>query len=367
MEPNNCSNKQTKELLDAVGFIWNHSLSFLNSMALKCAIQLGISDAIKKHGKPMTLDDLTTSLSIPLNKASSLHQMMRLLVHNNFYTSQILSTTGEQVYDLTLNSELLLKDHPLTHAPLALIGITPQLTEPSHNFASWFQSHDQSCESSFHVAQGMHLYKGMPSDAKLNDLFNLAMASDSRLISSLLLVNDEFKRLVHGIESIVDVGGGTGTMVKAIAEAFPEMNCILFDQPHVVNNLEQPNETRNLSYVAGDMFKAIPQANVVLLKWILHNWSDENCIKILEKCKEAIPSREKGGKLLTIDMVVGIPTDDENHTKSQFLADIQMSYLFGGKERTEQQWKILFDKAGFCDYVILPILGSRSVIEVFPA
>ncbi|XP_021724667.1 trans-resveratrol di-O-methyltransferase-like [Chenopodium quinoa] len=365
MEPNHCSNKQTKELLDAVGFIWNHSLSFLNSMALKCAIQLGISDAIKKHGKPMTLVELTNSLSIHPNKASSLHQMMRLLVHNNFYTTQILPT-GEEAYDLTLNSELLLKDHPLTHAPLALIGITPQLTEPSHHFASWFQSHDQSCESSFHVAQGMHLYKGMPSDTKLNDLFNLAMASDSRLISSLLLTNNKFKALIQGIESIVDVGGGTGTMVKAIAEAFPEVNCILFDQPHVVNNL-QLNEIRNLTYVAGDMFKSIPQANVVLLKWILHNWSDENCIKILEKCKEAIPSREKGGKLLIIDMVVGIPINNENHSRSQFLADIQMSYLFGGKERTEQQWKFLFDKAGFCDYNILPILGSRSVIEVFPA
>ncbi|XP_021724758.1 trans-resveratrol di-O-methyltransferase-like [Chenopodium quinoa] len=366
MEPNKNSKQQAKkELLDAISHVWNRGLSFLNSMALKCAVELGISDAIKKHGKPMTLIELANSLSIHPNKASSLHQLMRLLVHSNVYTIQILGTR-EEAYDLTLNSELLLEDHPLTLAPLTRIGVTPLSTEPSHHLALWFRNQDQSCESPFQISQGMHLYKGMPYDTELNGIFNQAMASDSQLIANLLLASDEFEGLIHGVESLLDVGGGNGTMAKAIAKAYPKMNCIVFDQPHVVNEL-QVHETANLTYVAGDMFQAIPNAQVILLKWILHNWSDENCIKILKKCKEAIPSREKGGKLLIIDMVVGIPTDNIIHFESQLLADVHMLYLFGEKERTEQQWKSLFDKAGFCDYNILPILGSRSIIEVYPA
>ncbi|KAH0639577.1 hypothetical protein KY290_036844 [Solanum tuberosum] len=62
--------------------------------------------------------------------------------------------------------------------------------------------------------------------------------------------------------------------------------------------------SKNLSYVGGDMFKFIPSADAILLKWVLHDWSDEECIKILKKCKEAIPSKEKGGKVIIIDMVL---------------------------------------------------------------
>lgn len=71
MEANSISNEEAKELLDAQTHIWNHMFSFLNSMALKCAIELGIPDAIKKHGKAMTLDELelAKSLSIHPNKA----------------------------------------------------------------------------------------------------------------------------------------------------------------------------------------------------------------------------------------------------------------------------------------------------------
>uniref|UniRef100_M1D3K7 Resveratrol O-methyltransferase n=1 Tax=Solanum tuberosum TaxID=4113 RepID=M1D3K7_SOLTU len=66
--------------------------------------------------------------------------------------------------------------------------------------------------------------------------------------------------------------------------------------------------SKNLSYVGGDMFKSIPCADTTLLKWILHDWSDEECIKILKKCKEAIPRKEKGGKVFIIDMVLWIVT-----------------------------------------------------------
>ncbi|XP_021739975.1 trans-resveratrol di-O-methyltransferase-like [Chenopodium quinoa] len=372
MEPNNkSSNEEAKELLEAVTHISNHNIAYLNSMALKCAIQLGIPEAIHKHGKPVTIDELAKALSIHPNKAPSLHQLMRLLVHSKFFATKTLTNNninGDEtlLFDLTLNSQLLLKDHPLTQAPLTLMGADPLVTKPSHNFATWFQNHDvKTSESPFYFTYGRHLYEGVPSDdTKFDDLFQQAMTSDSQLIARVLLTSNEFKGVMHGVESLVDVGGGDGTMASSIAVAYPEVKCTVFDLPNVVEGIQRNEKVENLTYVAGDMFEAIPRAQVILLKWILHNWSDENCIKVLKQCKEAIPRRDKGGKLLIIDMVVGIPSDNLN----QLLADVHMMSLLGGKERSEQQWKYLFINAGFSDdYRILPILGPRSVIEVYPA
>jgi len=67
----------------------------------------------------------------------------------------------------------------------------------------------------------------------------------------------------EGVESIVDVGGGTGITAKTICEAFPNMKCIVLDRPSVVENLPGTN---NLTYVGGDMFKSIPKADAILLK-----------------------------------------------------------------------------------------------------
>ncbi|KAJ1412217.1 S-adenosyl-L-methionine-dependent methyltransferase [Sesbania bispinosa] len=78
------------------------------------------------------------------------------------------------------------------------------------------------------------------------------MASDARLMTSVVM--EKCKWVFNGLESLVDVGGGTGTMAKAIAKSFPKMECIVFDLPHVVAGLEG---SENLKYVAGNMFNQI--------------------------------------------------------------------------------------------------------------
>lgn len=94
----------------------------------------------------------------------------------------------------------------------------------------------------------------------------------------------------------------------------------------------------------------------------MHDWSNEKCIKILQKCKKAIPSREQGGKVIIIDMVV------EANNDTQLLFDMEMMNLTnGGRERKEKEWKQLFLSSGFNNYNIYPILGLRSIIEVFPS
>ncbi|KAM3319526.1 hypothetical protein P3S67_006726 [Capsicum chacoense] len=211
------------------------------------------------------------------------------------------------------------------------------------------------------IHAGFFIQEEEGDEPRLNCLFNESMASDARLITSVLIKNG--KGIFEGLKSVVDVGGGTGAVGKAISNAFPELKYIVFDLPHVVEGLEGSN---NLSYIGGDMFKSVPSADAILLKWILHDWSNEDCVKILKKCKEAIPSKENGGKLIVIDIVIDNKNRDDKSFETQLFSDVLMMVHVSGKERSEQEWTKLFFDAGFSDYKISPILGLRSVIEVYP-
>jgi len=100
-------------------------------------------------------------------------------------------------------------------------------------------------------------------------------------------------------------------------------------------------------------------------QWILHDWNDDECVRILKNCKQAIPPRDAGGKIIIIDMVVGSEASDIKHVETQVLHDIMMMVM-NGVEREEQEWKKIFFEAGFKDYKIVPLLGVRSIIELYP-
>lgn len=97
----------------------------------------------------------------------------------------------------------------------------------------------------------------------------------------------------------------------------------------------------------------------------MHDWSDEESVKILKRCKEAIPS--KGGKVIIIDMTVGNKEKgDDKSIETQLFFDMLMMTLATGRERTEKEWAKLFADAAFGHYKITPVLGLRSLIEVYP-
>lgn len=151
-------------------------------------------------------------------------------------------------------------------------------------------------------------------------------------------------------------------MARAVADAYPHMKCTVLELPHVVASSEA-GETVQL--VAGDMFQYVPPADAVLLKWVLHDWSDEDCVKILKRCKEAVPSKEKGGKVIIIEMVVDLDIDFPELAETQVLFDMHMMVHTTGKQRNKSEWRKIFIDAGFTDYKITPALGLRSIIEVY--
>lgn len=99
------------------------------------------------------------------------------------------------------------------------------------------------------------------------------------------------------------------------------------------------------------------------MKWILHDWNDEKCLKILKNCKEAL-SRE--GKLIIIDVVIENEKGDSNFFETKLFYNLDMMTLFDGKERNEKDLAELFFSVGFSNFKITPVLGFRSLIEVYP-
>ncbi|XP_016493889.1 myricetin 7/4'-O-methyltransferase 2 [Nicotiana tabacum] len=341
------------ELLQAQTQTWNHIYNFVSSSAAKCAVQLGIPDVLYKHGKSMCLSDISAALPLNPSKISFLPILMRSLVQSGFLYEH------EDYYTLTPASRLFVKDDPLSMRSYFLIMHDPCLQKPWFELSSWFQN---DFPTAFHTAHnGKSLWDYFADEPRGNDIFNDSMANDSRLIADVLIT--ECKHVFEGLTSLVDVGGGTGTLAIAIAKAFPAINCTVLDLPHVIGDLKGSG---NLEFVGGSMFEKIPNANAILLKWILHNWGDEDCVKILKKCKASIPSREKGGKVIIIDIVLENPKEKEDSVRAQHNMDLVMMVLFAAKERTKKEWEKLFTEAGFNEYEITPTMGTRSLIEIYP-
>ncbi|CAA0816346.1 O-methyltransferase family protein [Striga hermonthica] len=350
------------ELLEAQAHIWNHTLCFITSMSLKCAVELGLPDIIHKHDGPVTISQLTDALNINGSRSPCLCHLVRVLVNSQLLT-KVKVTDTEDGYCLTPASRLLVTNEPLSMAPFVHMTLSQVLTDPWHRLSEWFSNDDPTPLETTH---GVTLWDIAANEPGINRSFNEGMASDARLTASVIV--REWGHVFRGLGSVVDVAGGTGAMAEAIADAFPGLKCSVLELSHVVDGLEG---TPNLSFVGGDMFQSIPQADAVFMKCVMHDWADEDCVKILKRCKEAIPSRENGGKVIIVEIVVeeekkGI-NDEAMAVDTQLFFDLEMMVLVGGKERTEKEWTKLFYEAGFTSYEInARVLGRRSLIQVYP-
>uniref|UniRef100_A0A2Z5P0W7 Noribogaine 10-O-methyltransferase n=1 Tax=Tabernanthe iboga TaxID=141617 RepID=N10MT_TABIB len=353
---------KSAELFKAQAHIFKQVFCFTNGASLKCAVQLGIPDAIDNHGKAMTLSELTDALPINPSKAPHIHRLMRILVTAGFFVEERLGNGKEEKangYALTPSSRLLLKNKPLSLRASALTMLDPVTVKTWNALSEWFQNEDQTA---FETAHGKNMWDFFAEDPGLSKKFNESMASDSQLVTEVLVTKCKF--VFEGLTSMVDVGGGTGTVAGAIAKTFPSLRCTVFDLPHVVANLEP---TENLDFVAGDMFGKIPPANAIFLKWVLHDWNDEDCVKILKNCKRAIPGKEKGGKVIIVDIIMETEKHDiDEFDYAKMCMDMEMLVLCNSKERTEKELAMLVSEAGFSGYKIFPVLGIRSLIEVYP-
>ncbi|KAJ4744207.1 O-methyltransferase [Rhynchospora pubera] len=346
----------------AVPALLNMVFGFIKPMSLICALDLGIADQISSHGQPMTLSQLRSALSIPQSKEPYLRHLLRMLTHFGFIQVQTSDVVAEAqpIYDLTSMSRLVIsKQASLNFVPFIrchLQDLKDALQKSFLCMGDWLKQEDK--ETPFDMANNCSLWEMTSQNSRLNESFNSAMVSTTSIFTDAIIKSGD--EIFKGIRSLVDVGGGVGAVAKAIATNFPYVECSVLDLPHVVRGLANDGIVK---FVPGDMFNHIPLADAVLLKFILHDWSDEACLDILKKCKEAIRSAENGGKVIIVDAVVGSPIEYE---ETQLLFDMLMLTVHAGAERDEHEWKSLFTKAGFSSYRIVRTVGYVSIIEVYP-
>ncbi|KAM7251018.1 hypothetical protein ACFE04_022901 [Oxalis oulophora] len=361
---NSMNEENLSDLLEAQVRVYADCFSYIKPMSIKCALELGIPEIIHNHGQPMTLSELVSALPINSERSPCIGRLMRLLIHFGVFGQQKITIKNpEQVledgYVLTDTSRLLLEENPFSLRPFFMLHLDRYLIEPWQQLGTWFKNDDHP--TPYYTAHGKTLFDVEP---RMNKVFNEGMTSDSRFLSSVTI--SKCRSVFEGLKTFVDVGGGTGTFARAIAQAFPHLECMVFELPHVIADLQDDT----IKFVEGDMFKAVPPADAILLKMILHDWNDEECVQILKQCREAITSdKENCGKVIIIDMVIrnGVASEDiKGLYELQLFYDMEMMTVTKGKERSEKEWAKLFLDAGFSDYKIHPILGARSFIEVYP-
>ncbi|KAG4959854.1 hypothetical protein JHK87_036490 [Glycine soja] len=362
-----CGNStEESELHHAQIHLYKHVYNFVSSMALKSAMELGIADVIHSHGKPMTISELSSALKLHPSKVSVLQRFLRLLTHNGFFAKTILPSKngvegGEEIaYALTPPSKLLIRNKSICLAPIVKGALHSSSLDMWHSSKKWFSEDKELTLYESATGESFWDFLNKTTESDTLGMFQDAMAADSKVFKLAL---EECKHVFEGLGSLVDVGGGTGVVTRLISETFPHLKCTVFDQPQVVANL---TGNENLNFVGGDMFKSIPSADAVLLKWVLHDWNDELSVKILKNCKEAISGKGKEGKVIIIDIAIDEVGDDREMTELKLDYDLVMLTMFNGKEREKKEWEKLIYEAGFSNYKIIPICGFKSLIEVYP-
>ncbi|QHO09322.1 Isoflavone 7-O-methyltransferase [Arachis hypogaea] len=366
----NNNGRTASESFKAQALVYRHMYGILDSMCLKWIVDFRIPNIIHNHGKPITLLELVSVLKIPSAKVDSTDLFMHYMAHNGFF--DIVTIHGDddsnqeeeekEAFALTAASELLIKgtENPSISPVVEMFLDDPTLSSSIHHLNKWFYDENRPL---YEITLGKPLWEFLDKNPANLSLFNDAMASDSQMIKLAL---KDHNMVFEGLETIVDVGGGNGTTALIISEKFPALKWIVFDLPQVVKNLKGFN---NLSFVGGDMFDSIPKADAILLKLVLHNWSDDNCVKILRNCKDAVNTSSKiknKGKIIILEAVINEEQDEPEITRLKFLMNISMHIILHGKERTKKEWESIFYEAGLYNYKISPFTGHLSLIEVYP-
>jgi O-methyltransferase domain/Dimerisation domain len=163
-------------------------------------------------------------------------------------------------------------------------------------------------------------------------------------------------------QTIADLGGGEGTLLAAILQIHPSLQGILFDQPHVLSianrKLESAGVGARCRLVPGSFFDAVPPgADIYILKSVLHDWDDKPCRLILNNCRAVL---KPGQPLLVVERIMPACVRDQ---PPMIMADLHMLAVTGGKERTVNEYKRLFDASGFEFKKMIPLNTGHHLLE----
>jgi len=186
----------------------------------------------------------------------------------------------------------------------------------------------------FEQLTGENGWEHLQSNPETYTVCNQAMRDLSTGISPAVAAAFDWSRY----PVIADIGGGIGSQLSSILDAHPSCRGILFDQPPVV--AEAPDDSR-IERVGGDFFKEIPvQADAYVLRWLLHDWSDEESVVILKNLKKVASANAR------VMLVESVVPETPEFDMGKWM-DLNMLVMATGKERTAREFRVLLDQAGF--------------------
>ncbi|GKA14722.1 caffeic acid 3-O-methyltransferase [Tanacetum coccineum] len=282
-------------------------------------------------------------------------------------------------------------------APFMLLNYDKILME------SWYYLKDAVLNGGipFNNVYGMPVFEYHEKDKRFNNVFSSSMFSYSTMaMKQILDLYDGF----NGLTTLVDVTGGTGASLEMIISKHTSLKGINFDLPHVIEVAKTYPEVKGsiltpykaggpflplvkpeaaslplvgvglstsqpppytvedgIEHVGGDMFESIPKGDAIFLKWILHDWSDADSLKILKNCYKALP---KNRKVIVVELILTEVLDSTRATQNVLHVDmIMMAYSPGGKERTQKEFEALAKGAGFKGFHKASCVLNNWVIE----
>lgn len=315
---------------------------FIASSALNAVARLEIAELLSEA--PMSVADLAKATS---TSEDILYRVLRALA-----TAGIFIEVSPRVFANSPASDLLRAGVPGSLHDMVLWICDSFHYDTYRDMMPTLRDGQTASEHIFHKP----VFEVLFADPDRAKIFHNAMTSFSALVLPAVLDVYDFS----GIGKLADIAGGHGYAITSILRNYPEMKGILFDLPQVVtgskDRIEQMNLSDRLEVVGGDFFEDVPAADGYVMKHIIHDWDDERAITILKNCGKHL---KPGGKVILIEAVIP-PGNVPNQSK---WIDIEMFMLPGGRERTEEEFRNLFERAGFRLTRIVPTRSPLSVVE----
>ena len=310
---------------------------------LKVAAELDIARLLAE--KPRPVEEIA---SITGSDPGNLFRLMRALASQGIFRQQ-----KDHLFVNTAMSKALIDGNGSLRSM-----IEHHVGEMNWNTLGQLSHSVKTGEDAFSHIHGQRIYDYLKNDAAESEVFDKSMTNLTELAIEPILSVYDFSKF----KTVTDIGGGEGLLLSGILYKHRNLSGILFDLEEGLRKspeiLQKYDVSDRVKTIAGSFFdENIPTSDAYILKNIIHNWSETECITILSNIRKVMTNR---GKILVIEMII----PEDNRFSYGKLIDIQMMVtMHEGKERTRKEYDQLFRKSGLKISRIIPTIAPFSIIE----
>lgn len=325
---------------EATRFLIDEALSYVYPAALRAVAMTGVADHLADG--PLTVAELAGRAGV---HEDNLRRTLRLLA-----TRGIFEELADGRWGLTAIGQPLRADAPLTARPAILMLTERSLWQPTGEMEQVLRHGVSAFEDLF----GMPFFEYVARDQQAATAFHSGMAAFSDQENAPIAASYDFP----ASGTVMDVGGGQGGFLLEVLRLATGLEGVLLDAPHVVaeHRLDVDEVKGRWRLSPGDFFTEVPAADVYMVKRVLHDWDDDQCVRILGNCRRAMAA---GGRVLVIDAV--IPAGSEPHQAKA--VDVLLMTGLTGRERTEAEFARLLEAAGLQLSRVIPTGTVLSIVE----